>query len=453
MEVPITRVAVDDRPRIRVHRAHGLRRALDELRQATRRHRHVELVRHPLGVDDLGVALAQLPQPMPAGLVVGDHGRIRQATGFERDDELVGDIARGGPGFDEQVEGMAFGERRRHPGVTHDQLQARIGEQLERLDRCQRATQRPRAPHGGSGIREADDGDGPPIQPRDEPQPHRGDDREGALAAREQAGEVVSGVVLGHPREASQDRPVGQDGLEATDALAHRSVPEHVDPACVGGDHPADGGRVARGEVHPDVPARLARGRLDRGQDRPRTDGDFARVGVNRADLRQPAQRHDDLAATRHRSTDETRVAALGNDGHPGRMAGAQHGDDLIGAAGADHGERLGPEPPRPIGLVSGAQRRIGQAVGFADDLGQPRDECLGHAPMLPRPGAGSTALRGAVRGDVRLDAIEHALQAELEVVDGELLVVVLGVGRARRSRRWHRVARASGTARRPSSR
>ena len=71
VQVSVADVAVDDRPRIGRHGCDRGGCALDQLRVARRGHRDVQLVRHALGVDDLGVALSELPQPFP---LVGDGG-------------------------------------------------------------------------------------------------------------------------------------------------------------------------------------------------------------------------------------------------------------------------------------------------------------------------------------------------------------------------------------------
>jgi hypothetical protein len=61
VQVAVADMPIGDRPGIWLHGGHDGGRALHELRVATDRHRHVQLVGHALGVHRLGVALAQLP--------------------------------------------------------------------------------------------------------------------------------------------------------------------------------------------------------------------------------------------------------------------------------------------------------------------------------------------------------------------------------------------------------
>ena len=148
-----------------------------------------------------------------------------------------------------------------------------------------------------------------------EREPHRGDNRERALAADEQRGQVVAGVVLDEPRQPPQHAPVGQHRLEAGDPGAHRAVAQHLRAAGVRRDHPADRRRVAGGEVD----AEREPGPAQRGRQRRRrhagADRDLRRDGVHRPDLAEPRERQHHLAAARHLPADEPGVPALRHDG------------------------------------------------------------------------------------------------------------------------------------------
>ena len=115
-------------PRVRGDRRRpSARSRADELGQATGRHRHVELHRHALGADGLGVLLAVGPQRPLAGGVGGDVG-VEQALGLaDRLDEVVGRVGRVGA-LEQQVGRVLLGERRRQPAVLAHQRQA-VGEQ------------------------------------------------------------------------------------------------------------------------------------------------------------------------------------------------------------------------------------------------------------------------------------------------------------------------------------
>ena len=88
----------------------------------------------------------------------------------------------------------------------------------------------------------------------DQPEPHRGHDGERALAPGQEAGQVVAGVVLHQAVEVAHDAAVGQHGLDAQHLGRMRAPPHDVEPAGVGGHHPADGGRVAGAEVDAEGP-------------------------------------------------------------------------------------------------------------------------------------------------------------------------------------------------------
>jgi hypothetical protein len=72
---------------------------------------------------------------------------------------------------------------------------------------------------------------------------------EGSLAAGEETGEVVAGVVLERPREAGKDPTVGEYRLEPRNLGSHYSMAHDVNPARVGRDHAPDARRPAGGVI------------------------------------------------------------------------------------------------------------------------------------------------------------------------------------------------------------
>jgi hypothetical protein len=101
-------------------------------------------------------------------------------------------------------------------------------------------------------------------QRRDEPQARGGDHRQRPLAAGEQAGKVVPGVVLHYPGQPPDDRAVGKDRLEADELPAHRPVAHDAHATRVGGHHTADRCRVPGSEVDAELPPRRTCGRVHR---------------------------------------------------------------------------------------------------------------------------------------------------------------------------------------------
>ena len=331
------------------------------------------------------MAFTQLPEPMPPRRVARDRRRVAGPERIERRCEVVGRIGLVRAHLDQQVHRAARREWRRDRGVAHDELEPVIGEQLERRQRAELATEPSGGGHRIGSAVEADHPDRSPRQTRHEPQPDPRQDRQGPLAAREQPGEVVAGVVLRHAGEAPQHGPVGEHRLEAADLPAHRSVAEDVDAAGVRRDHPADRRRVARAEVDAHLPAGRPRRRLRRDERHAGTDGHLAAIGVHVLDAVQAPQADHDLPAARHRPADEPGVAALGHDPDAGIGACAEHAGDLLGRRRAHDRER-GPGPAAgPVGLVRGPQIGVRQAVAGPDDLGELSNERgRVHALMLP---------------------------------------------------------------------
>ncbi len=216
-------------------------------------------------------------------------------------------------------------------------------------------------------------------QPWHQPQPDARDDGEGSLGPGNQAAKVVPGVVLRHAGQPAQHAAIGQNRLEAEDLAAHWPMTQNVDAAGVGRHHPADRRRVPSAQVDPHVPAHGARGGLDGREGRAGPDGHLASFAIRLAELIEAEQTEDDLASARDRAADQAGVAALRHHSDAGLRTGTQHGRDLTGRSRTRHGEGGARESTRPIGLVRGAQRRIGQTVAFADGIAQSGEQFGGH--------------------------------------------------------------------------
>jgi hypothetical protein len=189
------------------------------------------------------------------------------------------------------------------------------------------------------------------------------------LRAHEERRQVVARVVLREALEARDDRAVGEHGLDAGRAGASRPVAQGASAAGVAGDDPADRARVPGGEVQAGVVAGAATGVLEGGQRRARAHGDLAERVVDGADVVEPRQREQDLAAAWHARTNEAGVAALGDDRRARVRAGAHDRGDLARVGRAHHEPGGASEPPGPVALVGRPQLRIVEDVAVSDDV------------------------------------------------------------------------------------
>ena len=224
------------------------------------------------------------------------------------------------------------------------------------------------------------------LEARDQAQPRRGDHRQGPLAAGQQAGEVVAGVVLGQPGQVGHHAPVAQHRLDAGHLGPHRAVAHHMDPAGVRGDHPADRARVPRRQVDAEgQPGRVGVG-LQPGQRDAGPGGHLRGGAVDVAELVEPAQAEHQLTVERDPATDQAGVAPLGDDGDAGPRAGPHDGRDLLGRPRPDHRRRPAPEAARPVDGVPRGHFGVGQDLRRPDHVLQLRDEVggqggRGHGP------------------------------------------------------------------------
>jgi hypothetical protein len=143
---------------------------------------------------------------------------------------------------------------------VHD-LEGRQPRPHPRLRQPQKAQRRVRVRHhhqrrpGRGGLRE-------------KPQRRRRDDAQRPLRPDHQVAQVVAHVVLAQARQRVHHAAIGQHRLDPEAQVARIAVAQHVDPARIGRQKPADPGRALRGErQRKDQVLRLRRG-VDIGQDR-----------------------------------------------------------------------------------------------------------------------------------------------------------------------------------------
>ena len=168
------------------------------------------------------------------------------------------------------------------PGHPTDQLQAGAQEQLERLQIGEGPAEEEGGVHRIGGGRERQEGHHPLRAGRHQAQPGRRDHAERALAAAEQPRQVVAGVVLEQPAQVRHDRPRPEHGLDPGQLGPGGAVPEHLEPAGIGGDGAADRGAVPAPQVDPVGPPRRHRGRLHVGHRRPGAGGQLPGTGSRR---------------------------------------------------------------------------------------------------------------------------------------------------------------------------
>ena len=243
------------------------------------------------------------------------------------------------------------------------QVQSRLGEEFRRLQ----AADLPHRPPGQrvhlAGAVRADDHRHRVRHPRHQLEPGRRDHRERALGPGEQGRVVVAGVVLDQTGHVRQHGAVGEHCLDATQLGPHRAVPQHPQPARVGGDRPAHGGAVPAGDEHSQVQAGSGVGDLL--QAHPGPGADLPRVKIYRAEPVQPGRAEHHLAVQRDAATDQAGVPALRDDRHPSVRAQPEQRRDLCGAGGAQHGRGVAGEAPGPVHRVAG-RRITGQHVRLA---------------------------------------------------------------------------------------
>ncbi len=345
------------------------------------RHRHVEPVRHTEDRGRLRGPLAVGPEARPVGGVQGDDG-VAVVRQVHRDVALARRL-----GLQQEHVVRLAGQRPRQRRGRADVAQHRRvhdlrGEQAYAA-RHRRAHERQRV----GRVADADEGDGGRRDRSYQAQPHGRDDAEGPLAADEQPGEVVAGVVLRQPAEVADHRAVGQHRLDPHHLRPRHAVHAHPDPARVRADRAADGRAVAGREVDAVLPAGGLHVPVQVGEDDAGTRRDLAGEVVDGVEPGEPpgGEDHDRRSRRpRDRAADEPGVAALRQDRHTGCRARPDHRRDLGRVGRTDHGDRRTGEAPRPVDGVRRDEVRLDEHVRRTDRRAQRLDE-PGSPPDDPR--------------------------------------------------------------------
>ena len=220
-------------------------------------------------------------------------------------------------------------------------------------------------------VGQADQRAGARARARHEPQRGGGHDAEGALGADEELLEVRPGVVLAQGAQPVPEAAVGEHDLEPEHLVAHHAVAQHVDAPGIGGDDAADLAGALGADRERQEEIMLGDRVLDRLQDAARLDDGGIIVGLDGADAVEPpeAERHVALRILGQGAADQAGIAALRHDAEPEPAAGAHHGADLLGLAGAQDrecGAGPGMEPAGEEGrhVLGVGQHRAGSEFG-----------------------------------------------------------------------------------------
>ena len=362
VHVPVGDVPEGNDLSSRVHVGHHGRRRRREPDPLRGGYRDVELDRDAEEPGRLRVAFPVGPEP-------GAVGRGLPDGGLPVPDQIRQIAERARPGrLQQQIRRRRSRQRRREPGVRHQDVQAGLGEELGRYE-TRHLPDRP-AGQRVQLVQAADPGQrGHRVpQPGHEPEPGPGDHGQGALRPGEQGRVVVPGVVLDQPGQVRHDGAVREDGLDPAQLRAHRPEAQDAQPAGVGRHRSADGGAVPAGDEDRKVQARVGVRHLLQGD--PGPGRDLSRLMIDRSQPVQPGQAQHDLAVQGHAAADQAGVPPLRDDRQAGAGAQGQHGRDLGHLTGPDDGRRLPLEPAGPVHGVTGG-RVAGQDVRPADDASQ----------------------------------------------------------------------------------
>jgi len=118
-----------------------------------------------------------------------------------------------------------------------------------------------------------------------------------------------------------------------------------------------------------------------------RPGGHLAGGDVDALEVVEPGGEQHHLTVTRDRAAHQPGIAALRHDRDPGPGAGAHDRGNLLGGPGPHHQPRPPAEPARPVDLVRGPQRRVGQHVRRPDDAGQLLHQRIPHPAGVPPTG------------------------------------------------------------------
>ena len=270
--------------------------------------------------------------------------------------------------LEQQIRRRRSRQRRREPGVRHQDVQAGLGEELGR-DQTRHLPDRP-AGQRVQLVQAADPGQrGHRVpQPGHEPEPGRGDHGQGALGPGEQGRVVVAGVVLDQPGQVRHDGAVREDGFDTAQLRAHRPEAQDAQPAGVGRHRSADGGAVPAGDEDPEIQARVGVRHLPQGD--PGPGRDLSCLMIDRSQLVQPGQAQHDLAVQGHAAADQAGVPSLRDDRQAGVRAQGQHRRHFCRITRPNDSRRLPPETASPVDGETGG-RVAGQDVRLAHDASQ----------------------------------------------------------------------------------
>lgn len=397
VEIAIARMAEEDGPGPGMESSEAAAHLAFKGRELRAGKGDIELVGDAFGGDGLGVALPVGPEAVPTGAVGGEQDGIRVGEGGEGGGERGRGV--GGAGaFDEQIAGPWGREGWREPGVAADELEAFGEEDLRGFEAGDGGPDGADDLEGGGEAGEAEEGDRAEGALGHQAEAGAGDNRERALAAGEEAREIVAGVVLEEPGQAADDGSVGEDSLDANEVVAHGAEADDADAPGVGGDHAADGGAGTGSEVDSDIPAVWTHGVLQLLEGDAGADGHLTGDGVQVLDGVEAAEAEHEFSAPGHAAANEAGVASLGHHGEACLAAEAEDGRDLLGSGGSGDGGCRGREAAGPVGLEGGAGVGVLEQVRRADDGAEAFAERGVHAGSLPR-GAPISGSVGGCRG------------------------------------------------------
>ncbi len=209
---------------------------------------------------------------------------------------------------------MADRKRRGDPEGGRHQLDAPPHDVLGGLEAVDPGSQAVQPVDHGRQVGPGQQGGDQVGRNRDEPETDPRDHRQRPLAAAQQPGQVVAGVVLLETGEMREHGTIGEDRLQPGHLPAHGAVAQHVHPAGVGRGHAPDGGRVASGQIDGHAEPGPAGVGLGGGQRDAGAGGQLAGGGVHRVEGIEARRAEHDRGpgVVRDRPADQSGVAALG---------------------------------------------------------------------------------------------------------------------------------------------
>ena len=273
-----------------------------------------------------------------------------------------------------------------------DRADADLVEELER-DREDAGGQHPRHRAGGVGeIGEVGHAHAGRLGRGHQPQRQLGHHRKRALAAAEQAPQVIAGDVLDEPPTAADDFSRRQHRLDAKHVVARYPVLQRPQSARALRDVPADGRDRLAARVRREQEALRGRGlrQLDRAHSR-LADRDELRV-ADLFDLVHPRQHEHDAAAVRDGPRAQVRARPARDERDQPLVGDAQHASDLLGCRRED--DRIG---------TPALERRRVRREGHQRALVGPHMVAPDHPLQLPpQPGRRRRSSRAHTLGEVR---------------------------------------------------